>query len=105
VPTFVWIALGVFVLCLVGGMIFALVNGLRVWRRARPALKRINAESAALNERSTELERRLAALEPKTSQLQRDVGRLHRSVARVRVLFGAVHEAKTAYRVARFFTP
>ena len=52
-----------------------MVNGLRAWP-ARPALKRMNAESAALSERSTALERRLTALEPKTSQLQRDVTRL-----------------------------
>ena len=104
-PAYVWIALGVFVLCLVGGMVFALVNGLRAWRRAKPALERMRTESAALSERSTTLERRLATLEPKTSQLQRDVARLQRSVARVRVLFGGVHGAKTAYRFARFFTP
>ena len=103
-PAYVWIALGVFVVCLVAGTVWAGVNGLRAWRRGRPALRRMNDASASLNGRSSELERRLATLEPKTSQLQRDVARLQRSVARFRVLFGAVHEAKTAYRFARFFT-
>jgi hypothetical protein len=105
VPAFVWIALGVFLVCLVAGSAWALVNGLRAWRRGRPAIERMNVESAALSERSTALEHRLTALEPKTSQLQRDVARLQRSVARVRALFDGVHGAKTAYRFARFFTP
>jgi hypothetical protein len=102
-PAYVLIALGVFLLCLVGGSIWAVVNGLRAWRRGRPALRRMNEASASLTGRSTELERRLSALEPKTSQLQRDVGRLQRSVSRARVLFGAVHEARTALRLARIF--
>ena len=102
-PAYVWLALGVFVLCLLAGGLWAAVNAGRAWR-ARPALERMKTESAALSRRSTELERRLTALEPKTSQLQRDVARLQRSVARVRVLFGGVHGAKTAYRFARFFT-
>ena len=104
-PAFVWIALGIFLLCLVCGSVWAVVNGLRAWRQGRPAYRRMNEASASLNGRSSELERRLATLEPKTSQLQRDVARLQRSVARVRVLFGGVHGAKTAYRFARFFTP
>ena len=104
-PAFVWIALGVFLLCLVGGTIWAAVHGLRAWRRGLPAYRRLTAASASLNGRSTELEQRLAALEPKTSQLQRDVARLQRAVSRARVLLGAVQEAKTALRLARFFTP
>jgi hypothetical protein len=102
VPSSVWIALGVFVLCLMGGTIWAAINARRAWR-ARPALERMTAGSATLSWRSTELERRLAALEPKTSQLQRDVVRLQRSGARARLLFGAVKEVQTVYRVARFF--
>jgi hypothetical protein len=104
-PAFVWIALGVFVLCLAGGTVWALLNGLRAWRRGRPALKRMNTESAALTERSTALERRLATLEPKTAQLQRDMARLSRALARARLLLGAVNEVHTVYRVARFFVP
>jgi hypothetical protein len=105
VPAYVWIALGVFVLCLVGGSIWAAVNGLGAWRRGRPALRRMNDASASLKGRSTELERRLATLEPKTSRLQRDAAGLQRSVAQARVLLGAIKEARTVYRVARCFTP
>ncbi|MET0939672.1 MAG: hypothetical protein ABWY51_10665 [Gaiellaceae bacterium] len=104
-PAYVWIALGIFVVCLVAGTVWAVVNGLRAWRRGRPALRRMNDASALLNGRSTDLERRLALLAPKTSRLQRDVARLQRSIARARVLFGAVGEVKTVYRLARFFTP
>jgi hypothetical protein len=104
-PAYTWISLGVFFLFLVGGTVWAAINALRVWRRARPALRRMTAESGALSERSTVLERRLAVLEPKTAQLQRDVARLSRSVARARLLLGAVKELQTVYRVARFLMP
>ena len=75
-PAFVWIALGVFGLCLLAGGIWATVNALRAWRRGLPAYRRLTAASASMSGRSTELERRLATLEPKTSQLRRDVARL-----------------------------
>ena len=45
-PAFVWIALGVFV-CLLAGTVWAVVNGLRAWRRARPAIERMTTQSAA----------------------------------------------------------
>ena len=102
-PAFVWIALGVFVLCFVAGGVWALANGLRAWRRWKPALERMDAESAALSERSTALQMRLAALEPKTTQLHRDVARLQRATTRARLLLGAVGEVHTVFRVARFF--
>jgi hypothetical protein len=102
-PAFVWIALGVFGLCLLAGGIWAAVNALRAWRRGLPAYRRLTAASASMSGRSTELERRLATLEPKTSQLQRDVARLQRSVSRAGVLLGSVQEARTALRLARLF--
>jgi hypothetical protein len=60
--------------------------------------------SASLSGRSTELERRLTTLQPKVAQLQRDRARLTRAVAQFQVLLGSVKEARTAYRVARYFT-
>ena len=103
-PSYVWIALGVFVVCLVTGAIWAAVNARRAWRDARPALARVNESSAALSVQSMRVQRRLETLEPKTAQLQRDVARLSRSATRARALFGSVKEVRTAYRVARFFT-
>jgi hypothetical protein len=104
VPSYVWIALGVFVLCLVAGTVWATINALRAWRRGRPALRRMAVASELLAELAAVVEHRIATLEPKTAQLQRDVARLSRSAARARVLFGSVKEVRTAYRVARFFT-
>jgi hypothetical protein len=104
VPSYVWISLGVFVVCFVTGAIWAGVNARRAWRDARPALARMNESSAELSVQSMRVQRRLETLEPKTAQLQRDVARLSRSAARARVLFGSVKEVRTAYRVVRFFT-
>ena len=103
-PLYVWIALGVFVVCLVAGAIWTAVNALRAWRRGRPALERMNVASARLSEQSLRVQRRVETIEPKTARLQQDVARLSRSVARARILFGSVKEVRTAYRVARFFS-
>jgi hypothetical protein len=103
-PAYVWISLGVFLVCLVAGAIWAGVNALRAWRGV-PALRRLSAASAALSGRSTELERRLTVLQPKVAHLQHETARLQRGVARARVLLGAVQEARTVARVARLFVP
>ncbi len=102
-PTFVWIALGVFLVALVAGGIWAGVNARRAWKRGLPAYKRMSEASASLSGRSTELERRLAVLEPKVAHLQRETARLARAVARARVLLGSVQETRTALRLARLF--
>lgn len=103
-PSYVWISLGVFVVCLVTGAIWAGVNARRAWRRGRPAVRRMAIASELLAELAAVVEHRIATLQPKTAQLQRDRARLSRSVARARVLLGSVKEVRTAVRVARFFT-
>ena len=103
-PLYVWISLGVFVVCLSAGTIWTTVNAVRAWRRGRPAFERMSVASARLSEESLRVQRRLETIEPKTARLQHDVARLSRSVARARILLGSVKEVRTAYRVARFFT-
>jgi hypothetical protein len=105
VPAYVWISLGVFFLALVAGGIWAGVNARRAWKRGLPAYRRMTEAAETLSGRSTELERRLAVLEPKVAELQRDTARLSRAVAKIGVLFGAVHEVRMVYRVARIFGP
>ena len=104
-PSYVWISLAFFLLALVAGGIWAGISAGRVVKRGLPAFRRISEASESLSGRSTELERRLAVLEPKVARLQRDTARLSGAVARARVLFGAVHEVRTVYRLARIFGP
>lgn len=104
-PSYVWISLGVFLLALVAGGIWAGINARRAWKRGLPAFERMNTASLTLNSRSAVLERRLTTLQPKVARLQRDKARLDRSIARARVLFGAVQEVRTVYRLARIFGP
>jgi hypothetical protein len=104
VPSYVWIALGVFVVCVVAGSIWAGVKGYRAWRNARPALERMNVASARLSEQSLRVQRRIETIEPKTARLQTDAARLSRHVTQARILLGSVKELRAAYRVARFFT-
>ncbi len=103
-PLYVWISLGVFAVCLVAGAIWTTVNGLRAWKRGRPALERMNVASAGLSEKSIRVQQRLEKIEPTTTRFEHDVARLSRSVAKARILLGSVKEVRTAYRVARFFT-
>jgi hypothetical protein len=105
VPSYVWISLGVFVVALVAGGIWAGVNASRAVTRGLPAFRRMSEASESLNGRSAQLEHRLTVLEPRVAQLQRDTARLSRAVARAGVLFGAVQEVRTVYRVARIFGP
>lgn len=104
-PSYVWISLAFFLLALVTGAIWAGINARRALGRGLPAFRRMSTASKSLNGRSAQLEGRLTVLEPKVAQLQHDTARLSRAVARARVLFGAVHEVRTVYRVARFFAP
>ena len=103
-PVYVWIALGVFVVCLVAGSVWAGVQGYHAWRNGRPALARMKAASTALSVQSAFVQQRLERLEPKTARLEHDAARLSRSLAQARILLGSVRELRTAYRVARFFT-
>lgn len=104
-PSFVWIALGAFALALVSGSVWTGVNARRALKRGLPAFERMTQASQSLVRRSSELERHVAELQPKVARLQRERARLERSVARARVLFGAVQEVRTVYRIARIFGP
>ena len=104
-PTYTWIALGIFLAGLILGSIWAAINALRAWRRGRPSLKRMTASADELTARATRLETRVSALEPKLAALQTDVGRLSGSLARAGVLLGAAREAKTAFDRVRWFIP
>lgn len=104
-PAYTWISLAFFVLALAGGAVWAGINGLRVWRRGRPAIARMRASSTTLSARSAELERRLAELEPKVAQLQRDGERLARSIAFARRQWGVIREAKSMLALASLLAP
>lgn len=104
-PTYTWIALGIFVAGLVLGTIWVAINGLRAWRRGRPSLKRMTASSGEITARAIGLEQRASALEPKLAALQTVVGRLSGSLASAGILLGAVKEAKTAFDRVRWFIP
>ena len=104
-PSYVWISLAFFLLTLLGGGTWSGINARRAWTRGLPAFRRVTAASASLDGRTAELERRVTALGPKIEQMQHDTARLSGAVGRARVLFGAVHELRTVYRVVRLFGP
>jgi hypothetical protein len=105
VPTYDWIALGVFAAAFLGGCGYAGVYGWRAWKHARPRLRRMTEASEALNARSAELERRLAEIERKRALLETDVARLQRAVAQAKVMLGPVLEARRGLGLLRAFVP
>ncbi len=104
-PLYVWISLGVFVVGLLTGGIWATIRGLRFWKRGRPSLKRMMEASEEIQARATVLERRMAVLEARRSALEHETGRLTIAVARARVLFGAVQDARSLLDGALVFFP
>ncbi len=104
-PGYVWIALTVFVVGSVVGLVWATIRGVGFWKRGRPALKRMMAAADEIQMRSTVLEKRMAVLEARRVALERETGRLSISLARARVLFGAVQDTRSLLDGALVFFP
>ena len=104
-PAFVWISLAILLAGLVGGIVWTAINARRLWKRGRPALRRMTTESGSLSDRAAALERRLATLEPKTAQLQRDTRGLARALSRARLQLGVLREAKRMLTFPFAFMP
>ncbi len=104
-PLYVWIALAVFVVGSVIGLVWATIRGVGFWRRGRPALKRMMAASDEIQARAAVLEKRMAVLEARRAVLERETGRLSITLARARVLYGAVRDAGSLLDGALVFFP
>ena len=104
-PRYDWIALAVFLVALVIGLIWASFHAYRAWRRGLPAFRRMSAAGEELSGRAAALEQRIAALERKATALQRDANRLSDALAKARVLRAAVQDAKSMFDRALIFFP
>ena len=111
-PSVVWIALAVNIVCFVAGAIWLTVNALGAWRHGWPALRRLSSAADELPRRVAGLESRVAALEPRFDDLERSTASLRASVAQARLLLAVALEAKhtiqqtrQAIAFARVFVP
>jgi hypothetical protein len=100
-----WIALAVLVVAIAGGIAYAVVRGIQLWRDLKHTGSRLGAEVERINKASLQIERHMAAAEAAAGRLQGSTGRLAASRARLDVQLGALREARAQVRRTFWFVP
>ena len=98
----VWIALGVFVVASIAGLVAAARAGLDAWRAFRRSMR---AASDALADLTAKLERLAESTPTHGPQLERSRARLETSLARFAVLRSALDDATDAVAPLRLLYP
>ncbi len=101
----VWIALGLLLVAVVGGIVFAGVRGLELYRTAKRGGAALNAEMGRISDISLQIEHQMANAEDATGRLRDATERLGQSRARLDVQLAAVREARTQVRRVFWFVP
>jgi hypothetical protein len=105
VDLFVLIALIVFAVAGVGGLLLAALQGLAAWRAFRSFKRSTDVLAAETTARLAGVELRTAAAAERAAELDRARGRLQGSLASAAVLGTAAGEVAAAYRRVRGFMP
>jgi hypothetical protein len=100
-----WIALAVLVAGVVGGLVYAVVRGIALWRAVKRAGGRFEAEAERIAVRAEQIQPHLDRAEAAAARLQDESGRLAVSRARLDVQLQAVREARNALRQLFRFVP
>jgi hypothetical protein len=101
----VLIALIVFVVAAVGGLLVAGLQGFGAWRAFRSFKRSTDVLTAETTARLAGVELRTAAAAERAAELDRARGRLQGSLANAAVLSAAAGEVVSAYRRVRGFMP
>jgi hypothetical protein len=101
----VWIALGVLLVAIVGGIVFAVVRGFQLYRNVKRSGSALSAEMDRISDVSLRIERQMANAEAATGRLNEATGRLATSRAQLDVQLAAVREARTQVRRVFWFVP
>ena len=89
----------------VAAIVFAVVQGIGLWRQAKRTGGSISAELASFDERATRTERLLLEAERSSHDLDAAVARLRISRARLDVLLGSLETAQQRTRWLRALMP
>ncbi len=89
-----WLSLAVLLVGILGGLTYAALRGLQLWRTFKRTGKTIGAEVDRISEASTQIERHASAAADAAERLRESTGRLADSRARLGVQLAAVREAK-----------
>ena len=89
----------------VAATVYAVVEGLGLWRQAKTTGRTLGSELAQFEERAARTEQLLAEAEESSARLQEAVERLRVSRARLAVLSGSLEAAQRRTRWLRVFVP
>jgi CHASE1-domain containing sensor protein len=100
-----WIALAVFLVGLLGGLAYAILRGIALWRHVKQTSRAFSAESARIADVSARIQEHLDRAEASSALLREAATRLSVSRARLDVQLQAIREARYTVRRLLWFLP
>jgi hypothetical protein len=100
-----WIALALLFAAVVGGLLYAIVRGIALWRRVKRTGRVFSAESARIADVSAEMQIHMDRASASGARLGDATERLATSRARLEVQIQAVREARHSIRRLLWFVP
>lgn len=101
----VWVAAAVFVLGVAGGLAFAIVRGITMWRDLKRTSRAFGEHTTAITRSLDEIDGHLQRAGKSNEQLAAASERLRSSRERLAVQLAAVHEARVAMSRTFWFLP
>ena len=100
-----WIALAVLVVGVLGGIAYAVLRGLSMWRQVKRTGREFSAESARIADASAQIQEHLDRSDASGVRLGAAAARLATSRARLDVQLQAIREARYTVRRLLWFLP
>ena len=100
-----WIALAVLLVGVIGGVVYAVLRGLAMWRRLKRTSGSFSAESARIADATAEIELHMNRAAASGARLEQAMARLTTSRARLDVQLQAIREARHTARRLLWFLP
>jgi hypothetical protein len=100
-----WIALAVLLVGVVGGIAYAVLRGLSMWRQVKRTGREFSAESARIADVSAQIQEQLDRSSASGIRLGEAAERLATSRARLDVQLQAIREARHTMRRLLWFLP
>ena len=101
----VWIALGVLLIAVVGGIAYTVIRGFQLYRDVKRGGAALSTEMERISDVSLQIERQMVNAEAATGRLQGATGRLATSRAQLDIQLAAIREARTQVRRMFWFVP
>ena len=100
-----WIAFAVLLVGILGGIAYAVLRGLALWRQVKRANRTFGAETARIAEACAEIQEHLDRAGASSALLTEATARLAVSRAKLEVQLEAIREARQTVRRVLWFVP